>query len=54
MKKVLILILYLVLSNLNDEFEVIMNILKDIKTIDAILMQNNHFIIYKSIKLNLY
>jgi len=52
LKQTLISISYLTLPNPNDEFEIIMNVLEDAKTIDAMLIQNDHPIAYESIKLN--
>ena len=52
LKEILISISYLILSDSNDEFEVIMNISEDVKIIDVVLMQNDHFIVYESMKLN--
>ena len=54
LKKVLISVSCLILSDSNDEFEIIINISKDVKIIGMILIQNDHFMIYKSMKLNLY
>jgi RNase H-like domain found in reverse transcriptase len=54
LKEILTSISYLILSNPNNEFEIIMNISKNVKIIDVILIQNNHSMIYESIKLNSY
>jgi hypothetical protein len=54
LKEILTSTSYLILPDPDDEFEVIMNISKDAKTVEAILMQNGHFVIYESMKLNSY
>ena len=52
LKEILTSISYLILSDSNDEFEIITNTSKDTKIIDVILTQNNHSMIYESTKLN--
>ena len=42
----------LVLSDSNDEFEVIMNASEDAKTVGAVLIQNDYPVAYESTKLN--
>ena len=52
LKEVLTSASCLALSNPNGEFEVITNTSEDAKTVDAVLMQDDHSVAYESTKLN--
>ena len=54
LKKTLILVLYLALLDLDGEFKVTTNALKDTKAVGAVLIQDNYPVVYKSTKLNVY